>query len=111
MYRLLVDRLTRSYDPQLGSYTVASLGYRVYPDADTPTQVRLGVAVARPFVSVTQVQIRYCTFGFCHRPFRIAAYFGSECYRVPALVFLLTTMLESEEVINTYDQALYFFYL
>eukprot|EP00903_Cladosiphon_okamuranus_P014866 g13765.t1 len=39
MYRLLVDRLTRSNDPQLGAYTVASVGYRVYPDADTNGQV------------------------------------------------------------------------
>jgi len=44
MYRLLVDRLTHSHDPQLGSYTVASLGYRVYPDADTSAQVRLAFA-------------------------------------------------------------------
>eukprot|EP00752_Nemacystus_decipiens_P010065 g8969.t1 len=39
MYRLLVDRLTRSNHPPLGSYTVASVGYRVYPDADTSGQV------------------------------------------------------------------------
>lgn len=39
MYRLMVDRLSRS---RLGSaYTVASIGYRVYPDADTTGQARL----------------------------------------------------------------------
>lgn len=46
MYRLVVDRLTHSHHPQLGSYTVANLGYRVYPDADTVAQVR------RAFTSV-----------------------------------------------------------
>lgn len=39
MYRLVVDRLTRSNHPPLGAYTVASVGYRVYPDADTSGQV------------------------------------------------------------------------
>ncbi|CAM9943239.1 unnamed protein product, partial [Hapterophycus canaliculatus] len=39
MYRLVVDRLTSSDDSHLASCTVASLGYRVHPDADTAGQV------------------------------------------------------------------------
>ncbi|CAM9266415.1 unnamed protein product [Scytosiphon promiscuus] len=39
MYRLVVDRLTSSDDPNLGPCTVASLGYRVHPDSDTAGQV------------------------------------------------------------------------
>lgn len=38
----MVDRLARPDRPQLGSYTVASVGYRVHPDADTVGQVSSG---------------------------------------------------------------------
>ncbi|CAM9204143.1 unnamed protein product [Ectocarpus sp. 12 AP-2014] len=39
MYRLMVDRLSHSHHPRLRSYSVASVGYRVHPDADTDGQV------------------------------------------------------------------------
>ncbi|CAM9496361.1 unnamed protein product [Ectocarpus fasciculatus] len=46
MYRLMVDRLSHSHHPSLRSYSVASVGYRVHPDADTDGQVNdLGEAM------------------------------------------------------------------
>ncbi|CAM9169542.1 unnamed protein product [Ectocarpus sp. 4 AP-2014] len=39
MYRLMVERLSHSHHPRLRSYSVASVGYRVHPDADTDGQV------------------------------------------------------------------------
>lgn len=75
MYRLVVDRLTRSHHPPLGSYTVASVGYRVYPDADTTVQVTL------PYLTLPQLK---ATQGIVTCPVRLTF------FDVPGYVYRLS---------------------